>query len=246
MIPFIPAHSSNYATENRGRDQIRYLVIHYTGNCGDTAKGNCLYFQGANRHASAHYFVDENGVWQSVEDKNRAWHCGSETGKYFHPSCRNANSIGIEVCMLDKSGQVRQDSIRQAEQLARTLMQKYGIPPAQVVRHYDVTHKICPAPMVNDPALWNAFREALSHKEDDSMTQEQFDQKLENWLSRYDPLYQRIEDIPEYLREEARSLIKQNALRGEEGQLNIRRGQLRTMIVAKRYVDALLCGKNEA
>ncbi len=78
------------------------------------------------------------------------------------------------------------------------------------------------------------------------MTQEQFDQKLENWLSRHDPLYQRIEDIPEYLREEARSLIKQNALRGEEGQLNIRRGQLRTMIVAKRYVDALLCGKNEA
>ncbi|HIY12297.1 MAG TPA: hypothetical protein H9842_01750 [Candidatus Agathobaculum merdipullorum] len=78
------------------------------------------------------------------------------------------------------------------------------------------------------------------------MTQEQFDQKLENWLSKHDPLYQRIEDIPEYLREEARSLIKQNALRGEEGQLNIRRGQLRTMIVAKRYVDALLCGKNEA
>ena len=78
------------------------------------------------------------------------------------------------------------------------------------------------------------------------MTQEQFDQKLENWLSRHDPLYQRIEDIPEYLREEARSLIKQNALRGEEGQINIRRGQLRTMIVAKRYVDALLCGKNEA
>lgn len=78
------------------------------------------------------------------------------------------------------------------------------------------------------------------------MTQEQFDQKLENWLSKHDPLYQRIEDIPEYLREEARSLFKQNALRGEEGQLNIRRGQLRTMIVAKRYVDALLCGKNEA
>ena len=148
--------------------------------------------------------------------------------------------------MLDKSGQVRQDSIRQAEQLARTLMQKYGIPPAQVVRHYDVTHKSCPAPMVNDPALWNAFREALSHKEDDTMTQDQFNQFLNNWLTKTDPLYQRIEDMPEYLRAEARSLIEQNALRGEDGQLNIRHSQLRTMIVAKRYADALLSGKSEA
>lgn len=78
------------------------------------------------------------------------------------------------------------------------------------------------------------------------MTQEQFNQFLNNWLNKTDPLYQRIEDIPEYLREEARSLVEKNALRGEDGQLNIRHSQLRTMIVAKRYVDALLRGKNEA
>lgn len=68
---------------------------------------------------------------------------------------------------------------------------------------------------------------------------------LNNWLTKTDPLYQRIEDVPEYLRAEARSLIEQNALRGENGQLNIRHSQLRTMIVAKRYADALLSGKSE-
>ena len=160
-MQFIPAHSTNYTADNRGSDKFRYLVIHYTGNCGDTAKANCLYFQGANRHASAHYFVDEGGVWQSVADKDRAWHCGSETGQYFHLHCRNASSIGIEVCMLDKCGQVRQGSIRQAVQLAQKLRKQYHIPPANVVRHYDVTQKNSPAPMVNEPALWKAFQNTI-------------------------------------------------------------------------------------
>ena len=44
--------------------------------------------------ASAHYFVDENSVYQSVEDKNIAWHCGAK--KYKHSTCRN--SIGVELC----------------------------------------------------------------------------------------------------------------------------------------------------
>lgn len=238
-MQFIPAHSTNYTADNRGSDKIRYLVIHYTGNCGDTAKANCLYFQGANRHASAHYFVDEGGVWQSVADKDRAWHCGSETGQYFHLHCRNASSIGIEVCMLDKCGQVRQGSIRQAVQLAQKLMKQYHIPPANVVRHYDVTHKICPAPMVNDPALWKAFQNALSSKEEKNVTQEQFNQMMDNWLKQSNPLYDRIENVPNYLQEDTSILIKCGALRGEEGHLNIRHEQLRAMIVAKRYADMM-------
>ena len=58
------------------------------------------------------------------------------------------------VCMLDKQGRVRQGSIDQAAGLVRELMAHYGIPADRVVRHYDVTHKLCPAPMVSDPALW--------------------------------------------------------------------------------------------
>lgn len=141
---------------------VGYLVIHYTSNLGDTAKNNADYFAREAVGSSAHYFVDESEIWQSVPDDSIAWHVGAK--QYFHPACRNANSIGIEICMTDKNGRVRQASIDRAAQLTRALMAKYGIPAGRVVRHYDVTHKNCPAPMVENPALWAAFKAKLEVK----------------------------------------------------------------------------------
>ena len=86
------AHISNCS---KGRHTaIKYLVLHYTANNGDTASSNCIYFSGVNRNASSNYFVDEKGVYRSVRDMNVAWHCGSVNG-YKHKYCRNTNSIGI-------------------------------------------------------------------------------------------------------------------------------------------------------
>ena len=96
-IAFKQAHSGNYRRAARGKEDICYLVIHFTANDGDTAKNNADYFARAEISTSAHYFVDENEVWQSVRDADIAWHCGTR-GVYFHPYCRNANSIGIELC----------------------------------------------------------------------------------------------------------------------------------------------------
>lgn len=62
-------------------NRIKYIVIHFTANNGDTALGNTNYFK-EYRGSSAHYFVDENSVYQSIEDKNIAWHCGAN--KYKH------------------------------------------------------------------------------------------------------------------------------------------------------------------
>ena len=56
-------------------NNIRYIVIHYVGATG-TAKNNVDYFYGGDRQASAHYFVDDGSIWQSVEDFNGAWHVG--------------------------------------------------------------------------------------------------------------------------------------------------------------------------
>ena len=74
----------------------KYIVIHYVGATGG-AEANCKYFEKLYRGASAHYFVGHEGeIWQCVEDKNIAWHCGAL--KYKHKSCRNTNSICIEMC----------------------------------------------------------------------------------------------------------------------------------------------------
>lgn len=144
---------------------IRFIVIHYTAGNGDTAYNNCRYFQGANRGAGAHYFVDESEVWQSVPDADTAWHCGAFA--YRHPECRNANSIGIEMCSRIEYGEyvIPARTQDRAAELVRELMGKYHIPADHVLRHYDVTGKACPEPFVREPEQWTAFLDKI--KEDD-------------------------------------------------------------------------------
>ena len=80
QINFKLSNSGNY---QKGRSQaIQYIVIHYTSNKGDTAKNNADYFAREVTKTSAHYFVDENSVWQSVLDTDTAWHCGAKTYKH--------------------------------------------------------------------------------------------------------------------------------------------------------------------
>ena len=159
------AHVSNYS---KGRHTtIKYLVLHYTANNGDTALSNCKYFSSANRNASAHYFVDEKGIYRSVRDMNVAWHCGSTNG-YKHKYCRNTNSIGIEMCSRkDKNGKyyIKEETIVSAIEHTNYLMQKYIIPVENVIRHYDVTGKICPRSFVEDEKLWLAFKDRLEDEE---------------------------------------------------------------------------------
>jgi len=150
----------NY-TVSAGRE-IKYIVIHYTGNKNDTAYNNTKYFKNQNRNASAHYFVDSDSIWQSVQDKHIAWHCGAQS--YRHSKCRNSNSIGIELC--DGVPKFDEATIRNGVRLVKMLMEKYNIPKENVIRHYDVTGKICPAPFI-DESEWKRFKDLL--KEDVDM-----------------------------------------------------------------------------
>lgn len=175
-MKFIQANPKNYKI---GRtQQIKYLVIHFTANDGDTAEGNCKYFRDSVPIASAHYYVDENEVCQSVKEGDTAYHCGANS--YKHAECRNSNSIGIELCS-QYSGNLKKDkdknaidfskfyfkqsTINNAIRLTWELMRKYNIATKNVLRHHDVTGKTCPAPFVTTPVLWNNFIKKLEIKE---------------------------------------------------------------------------------
>lgn len=168
----IPCNKSNYRSSRvRNLANIKYIVIHYTANNGDTAKSNGNYFskdlraQGKSP-TSAHYFVDETTICQSVQDNYEAYQCGT-TGKYYHPKCRNENSIGIEmVSRKDSNGNyyIKQEVINNAIILTRELMDKYNIPITNIVRHYDVTHKLCPRPFVDNELLWKDFLKKLEEE----------------------------------------------------------------------------------
>ena len=165
-IPFVPADSSNYYS-GRGGNSIKYIVMHYTANDGDTDEGNAHYFQGAGRRASAHYFVDEDSVTQSVRDRDAAWHCGGDLESSHHPLrgiCMNRNSLGVEMCSDIVGGKytITPQTVDRAVELVKYLMAKYGIDVDHVVRHYDVTGKLCPEPWVRDESLWRKFKARLT------------------------------------------------------------------------------------
>lgn len=148
---------TNYNKGNNKRN--KYIVIHYVGAVS-SALNNAKYFNSTYRDASANYFVDDKSIYRVVKDKDIAWHCGAK--KYYN-SCRNYNSIGIEMCCFNNKGvlDITEKTIQNTAELTKELMKKYNIPIENVVRHYDVTRKDCPAPFVKDINRWNNFKNRL-------------------------------------------------------------------------------------
>ena len=154
----IKCHSSN--KDNALTRLLKGIVVHYTGNSKDLAKNNAKYFQNANRNASAHFFVDDNSIYQSVELRDIAWHCGGYY--YYNDLIRNSNSVGIEMCCTAGNYKVSAKTIENTVHLVVYLCEMMNIEADEVdkyvLRHYDITHKKCPAQFVDEPAEWKEFK----------------------------------------------------------------------------------------
>ena len=171
----ILCHESNY-TKGRVGGEINYIVIHYTANDGDTDENNGKYFYNNVVKASAHYFVDSDSVTQSVPDNyvaysvggNKYSNCSTTGGGSFYGKCTNTNSISIELCDDYKNGTIKatQATINNAIELTKILMKKYNIPLSNVIRHFDVNGKSCPAYWCGNAtknALWlSEFKNKLT------------------------------------------------------------------------------------
>lgn len=146
-----------------------YIVIHYVGAVS-SAYNNAKYFEKEYRGASAHYFVDENSIWQVVEDKDDAWHVG--TNKGYKNGARNWNSIGIEMCCKkDEKGNFyfEEQTVKNTIELTRYLAKKYGIDTKyHIARHFDCTGKLCPKPWIDDETQWIKFLKEVQ-KEDNML-----------------------------------------------------------------------------
>lgn len=174
----------NYTPSTVSR--IKYIVIHFVGALGG-AKDNVDYFASRYVGASAHYYVGFSGeIWRSVRDQDIAWAVGGMT--YIHPYCRNSNSLSIELCVRktnhaslssnDKDWYFEDATVKSAIELTKYLMAKYNVPAINVIRHYDVNHKICPSPFVfnNTKYTWQSFKAALTSAsgEIEEVKQEEF------------------------------------------------------------------------
>lgn len=160
-ISQILCHPANYSSNAREYTAIKYIVMHYTGNIGDTAKNNAEYFHSNPVQSSAHFFVSEDSVYMSVPPTYAAWAVGLGSRKEPYikwPSlwkkANNKNSISIEMCGGPKSREATQKTKETACKLAADLMHDLDLTPSCLCRHYDITGKKCPAWAVDEPLKW--------------------------------------------------------------------------------------------
>lgn len=208
----ITCNAENYG--GKRAKKVKYIVVHYTANNGDTARGNGSYFQRTpGLYASAHWFVDEKEAVLSVPEDFVAWHCGGTN--YVHPECRNSNSIGVELCSRrDQDGEFYflPETVDNAVMLTRELMEKYNVPPERVIRHYDVTNKICPAPFVGvGIAEWKTFKELISMKR-----------------------YNTVDELPTWARPTVQKLIDKGFLNGTDKGLDLTHDNVRMLVILDR------------
>lgn len=136
------ARNISYGKKRKYND-IKFLIIHYTGNVGDSAKNNADYFATSNtRTAGAHYFISSDGtIAKSIPINLTAYSVGDgKSGKYGQIAT-NGNSINVELCDASK-GFTRSQAQRVAK-LKKRLEKKCGH-KLIMITHYDVSKKNCP------------------------------------------------------------------------------------------------------
>ena len=151
----------NFLTQNPYSRPGTYLrkidgvVIHYVGNPGSTAGANRSYFESladgqSGTYASSHFIVGLEG---------EALQCVPLTEIAYASNDRNADTVSIEVCHPDRSGKFNDVTYQRVAELTGWLCWKFELDPQEdVIRHYDVTGKLCPLYYVEHPDAWEALK----------------------------------------------------------------------------------------
>lgn len=151
LIPVNP-----YSRSGELLSSINGVVIHYTANPGTTAKQNRNYFaglaDGSGTSASSHFIIDTDGtILQCVPMSEIA----------YASNDRNSDTLSIECCHEDDSGQFTKETYQSLVKLVAWLCDTYGLETDQVIRHYDVTGKLCPKYYVEHEDKWETLKKDI-------------------------------------------------------------------------------------
>lgn len=129
-----------YLTHNRPRTirkQTTAIAVHWVANPGSSAMANRNYFNSTSRSVSSNYIVGLQGeVICCIPDEEMSW-CTNAANSY---------TVSIETCHPDWTGAFGSKTYASLVELTAQLCRKYGLHPQHVgvIRHYDVTGKVCP------------------------------------------------------------------------------------------------------
>lgn len=140
---------------------IKFIVIHDTANDsrGADAMAHYRYLQHTTRVGSAHYYVDDEQIVQTIDDSVVAWAVGDTWARKnrTRDDVTNYNSVSVELCINE--GIDKAKAYQNLLWLTRYLMQKYH---PEVIRHFDATGKPCPRSwQANNWSQWWQFKKEL-------------------------------------------------------------------------------------
>ena len=140
---------NEYSRPGIATNKIIGIVVHYTANPGATAMNNRDYFEGLKdshiTKASSNFVVGLEGeIVQCVPTWEIAYASNS----------RNIDTVSIECCHPDESGEFTDETYNSVVQLAGFLCKRFNLTSDDVIRHYDVTEKLCPLYYVEHEDAW--------------------------------------------------------------------------------------------
>ena len=150
---------NKYSRSQRVLKKVKGIVVHFVDNPGSTAKENRNYFNSLGkthfRKASSHFIIGLEGeIIQCIP-----------LGEIAYASKdRNKDTISIECCHEDSGGKFNKKTARSLVRLADWLCRTYNITEEQVIRHYDVTGKMCPRYYVEHPKSWKKLKKRINKK----------------------------------------------------------------------------------
>lgn len=142
-----------YSRPGTKTEKIRGIVIHYTANPGATAIDNRNYFEGLKDTGATE--VSSNFV---IGLEGEIVQCVPTWEVAYASNSRNNDTVSIECCHPDETGQFNAETYKSMVQLSAWLCKKFDLSSEDVIRHYDVTEKNCPKYFVENEDAWEQFR----------------------------------------------------------------------------------------
>lgn len=173
LLPVSKGYIYTHITRQTGRP-VKYIAIHYTaGSCSSAGAALAVRKVFISRMASADFVVDDADVIQINPDVENyyCWSVGDKLNAYsgggrLFGKATNRNTVSIEICSVLKPGTTAavpnhagwsftDKAVERARLLVHRLMLLYDVPKSNVVRHYDISGKMCPGiPGWNDAPLY--------------------------------------------------------------------------------------------
>ena len=144
---------NEYSRPGEPLEDVNAIVIHYTGNPGTTAQQNRDYFASladtGRESVSSHFVIGTDGEIIQCIPLNEKSYCSNH---------RNRDTISIECCHPDETGKFTDETLESLVTLTRYLADSYHLGEEDVIRHYDVTGKLCPLYFVEREDEWEALK----------------------------------------------------------------------------------------